>query len=56
MVIPDAAMDGLAAQFHPWNSSILGKSTRELKGGELTGMGEKAECSEFSLDRHCAYQ
>ena len=36
LVIPDAAMDGLKSRFGVWKSSIVGKSTREVKGSELT--------------------
>lgn len=36
LVIPDAATDGLTSRFRVWKSSIVGKSTREIKGSELT--------------------
>lgn len=36
LVITDAAMDGLTTRFSVWKSSIVGKSTREVKGSELT--------------------
>lgn len=35
LVIPDGAMDSLTSRFLTWKKSILGKSTRELKGSEL---------------------
>jgi hypothetical protein len=35
LVVPDGAMDALEARFLTWKSSVIGKSTRELKGSEL---------------------
>jgi hypothetical protein len=35
LVIPDRSMDALTSRFLTWKSSIVGKSTRELKGSEL---------------------
>jgi Protein of unknown function (DUF3800) len=35
LVIPDGALDALTSRFLSWKSSIVGKSTRELKGSEL---------------------
>ncbi len=35
LVIPDGAMDGFSSRFLAWKSSIVGKSTREVKGSEL---------------------
>ena len=35
LVIPDRAMDALVSRFLLWKSSIVGKSTREVKGSEL---------------------
>jgi hypothetical protein len=35
LVIPDGSMDSLSSRFLAWKSSIIGNSTRELKGREL---------------------
>lgn len=35
LAIPDGAMDGFSSRFLAWKSSIVGKSTREVKGSEL---------------------
>jgi len=35
LVIPDGSMDSLTSRFLTWKSSVVGRSTRELKGSEL---------------------
>lgn len=35
LVIPNGSMESLTSRFLTWKSSIVGKSTRELKGSEL---------------------